>query len=110
MLSELEVSKKETSIMDRVKLETAIERETYRLVEQIREHMYDHTMIYLQRNQVEVDRDVADRVLQIAKNAIDDGLLSKLDFFKGNIDKVLTEFSETENPLEHGRPSRKPRG
>ena len=27
--------------MDRLKLETAIERETYRLVEQIREHMYD---------------------------------------------------------------------
>jgi hypothetical protein len=96
--------------MDRVKLETAIERETYRLVEQIREHMYDHTMIYLQRNQLDVDRDVADRVLQVAKNAVDDGLLSKLDFFKANIDKVLTEFTEVENPLEPGRPSKKPRG
>lgn len=95
--------------MDRIKLETAIERETYRLVEQIREHMYDHTMIYLQRNQVDVDRDAADRVLQIAKNAVDDGLLSKLDFFKSNIDKVLTEFAEVDNPLEHGRPSRKPK-
>lgn len=95
--------------MERAKLETAIERETYRLVEQIREHMYDHTMIYLQRNQVDVDRDTADRVLQIAKNAVDDGLLSKLDFFKGNIDKVLTEYTEVENPLELGKQSRKPR-
>jgi hypothetical protein len=57
-----------------------------------------------------VDRDVADRVLQVAKNAVDDGLLSKLDFFKANIDKVLTEFTEVENPLEPGRPSKKPRG
>jgi FlaG/FlaF family flagellin (archaellin) len=95
--------------MDRAKLETAIERETYRLVEQVREHMYDHTMIYLQRNQVDIDRDVADRILQIAKNAIDDGLLSKLDFFKANIDKVLTEYTEVENPLEPGRSPRKPR-
>jgi FlaG/FlaF family flagellin (archaellin) len=95
--------------MDRLKLETAIERETYRLVEQIREHMYDHTMIYLQRNQVDVDRDQADRVLQIAKNAVDDGLLSKLDFFKANIDRALTEYTDTENPLEHGKQSKKAR-
>jgi len=94
---------------DRLHLETAIERETYRLVEQIREHMYDHTMIYLQRNQVDVDREVADRILQIAKNAVDDGLLSKLDFYKANIDKALTEFTETENPLEHGKSSRRQR-
>lgn len=95
--------------MDRLKLETAIERETFRLVESIREHMYDHTMIYLQRNQVDMDRDQADRLLQIAKNAVDDGLLSKLDFFKAGIDKALTEFTDTENPLEPGRQSRKAR-
>lgn len=96
--------------MDRLKLETAIERETYRLVEQVREHMYDHTMIYIQRNQVDIDHAAAERVLQIAKNAVDDGLLSKLDFFKANIDKVLTEYTETENPLELGKPSKKVRG
>lgn len=95
--------------MDRLKFETEIEREVYKLVSQVREHMYDHTMIYLQRNQVGVDRDAADRILQIAKNAIDDGLMSKLDFFKAAIDKTITEFTEVENPLGPGKQSRKPR-
>lgn len=89
--------------MDRLKLETSIEREVFRLVEQIREHMYDHTMIYLNQRQSDIDRDVASRLLDIAKGAVDDGLYSKIDFFKKNIDGVLTEFTETENPLEHGR-------
>jgi FlaG/FlaF family flagellin (archaellin) len=95
---------------DRQKLETAIEREAYRLVEQIREHMYDHTMIYLNRNQVDIDRTVADQILTIAKNGVTDGLLSKLDFFKEKIDKVLTEYTETENPLQPGKPSKKAKG
>lgn len=95
--------------MDRNKLDTAIERETYRLVEQIKEHMYDHAMIYLLRQHPEIDRGVADTVLQVAKNAIENGLLTKLDFFKENIDKVLTEFTDVENPLEHGRSQRKQR-
>ena len=56
---------------------------------------------------MDVDRDQADRVLQIAKNAVDDGLLSKLDFFKANLDKVLTEYTDAENPLEPGRQSKK---
>ena len=83
--------------MERLQLETALEREAHKLVTQIREHMYDHTMLYLQRNHPDVDREVADRILQIAKNAVDDGLFSKIDFFNQGIDKALTEFTETES-------------
>lgn len=91
------------SMEDRTKLETAIERETYRFVEVIKEHMYDYTMIYLNRNQVDIDRQVADRLLQIAKAAVEDGLLSKMDFYKKGIDAALTEFTEAENPLPRGK-------
>lgn len=92
---------------DRSKLETAIERETYRFVEQIKEHMYDYTMLYLNRNQVDIDRQVADRLLNIAKSAVEDGLLSKMDFYKKGIEKALTEFTEAENPL---LPGKQPKG
>jgi len=93
--------------MDRQKLETAIEREVYKYIESLKEHMYDFTMIYLNRNQVPVDREQADKVLNIAKNAIEDGMLSKMDFFKKGIDGALAEFTEQENPLVRGKQSKK---
>ena len=81
--------------IERRKLDTAVEREVYKFVSQIREHMYDHTMIYLNRHQVDVDRDAAERVLIIAKNAVDDGLMGKLDMFKEGVDKVLDEYADS---------------
>lgn len=88
---------------DRAKLETIIEREVYKLVCQIKEHMYDHTMIYLNRTQSDIDRTAAEKVLQIAKNAIEDGFMTKVDFFKKAIDTPLNEYTETNtDPLQRG--------
>lgn len=84
------------------KLETEIEREAYNLVTQIKEHMYDHTMIYLNRANSNIDRETAHQILEIAKIAIEDGFMTKVDFFKKGIDHSLTVFTETENPLQRG--------
>jgi hypothetical protein len=93
--------------IDRKKLETAIESRVYKLVETLGEQMYDGTMIYLNRQQIDIDRQVADRLLVISKGALMSALLSHLDFFMKDIDKNLTEFTERENPLQHGKSSKK---
>lgn len=93
--------------MDRKKLETAIESRVYKFVELLTEQMYDGTMIYLGRNQIDIDRQVADRLLVIAKGAVMDAMLSHLDMFMKDMDKAITEFSEQENPLQHGKSSKK---
>lgn len=93
--------------MDRKKLETAIESRVYKFVEMLTEQMYDGTMIYLGRNQIDIDRQVADRLLAIAKGAAMDAMYSHLDMFMKDMDKAITEFSGQENPLLHGKSSKK---
>lgn len=93
--------------LDRKKLETLIEKKVYKLVETITEQMYDGTMIYLNRNQVDIDRQVADRLLAIARGAAMDAMLSHLDMFMRDMDKALVEFTEQENPLQPGKSSKK---
>lgn len=92
--------------MDRKKLETAIESRVYKFVEMLTEQMYDGTMIYLGRNQVDIDRQVADRLLAIAKGAAMDAMYSHLDMFMKDMDKAITEFSGQENPLQRGKSSK----
>lgn len=91
----------------RQKLETAIERETFRFIESIKEHMCDHVMIWLNRQNIDLDRQVAGRLLELAKTGIEDGMMSKMDLYKSGLDKVLTEFTETENPTEPGSSSQR---
>jgi DNA polymerase III gamma/tau subunit len=93
--------------MDRKKLETAIESRVYKFVEMLTEQMYDGTMIYLGRNQIDIDRQVADRLLAIAKGAAMDAMYSHLDMFMKDMDKAITEFSGQENPLPRGKSSKK---
>jgi hypothetical protein len=93
--------------MDRKKLETVIESKVYKLVELLGEQMSDGTMIYLGRNQIDIDRMVADRLLSIAKGAMMDALLAHLDMFMKDLDKALVEATGKENPLPHGKSSKK---
>lgn len=95
--------------MERDKLETAIEREAFKYVESLKEHMYDFTMIYIGRHQSPVDPKQAEIILNIAKSALEDGMLSKIDFFKKGIEGALTQFTEAENPLQPGKPLKKAR-
>lgn len=89
--------------MDRNRFETLLEREVYKFVSLIKEHMFDYTMIYLNRNNIDMDRQQAEMVLKIAQAAIEDGFLSKLDFFKKDMEQVLTEWTDEKNPLALGK-------
>ena len=72
--------------------------------------MFDYTMIYLNKVNSDVDRMVAQRLLEIAKGGLEDGINSKIDYvFKRKIDESLTEFTEQETPLvQPGKHKRKP--
>lgn len=86
--------------MDRNKLDTMIEREMFAYADMIKEHAFDFTMLYLNRNNIDIDRNVAARLLEIVKTAIEDGKTSKIDFVKKRVDKHLDEWTEQENPTQ----------
>lgn len=93
--------------MDRKVLETLIEKEVYVYFNEIKELMCDHTMIFLNKNNVAVDRDMVQGILNIAKAGLEDGMLSRMDKFKAKLDKGLEAFTETENPTLPTKPLKK---
>jgi hypothetical protein len=82
----------------RAKLDTKIERETFNLVNLIKEHVQDFTILYVRRNGIELDRDSMSKTLEIVRKGVEDAFLANIDRYKANIDGVLTEYTEQENP------------
>lgn len=93
------MSNNKPTSLERMKLETEIERAVFKFVNMIKEHLYDNTMLYLNRQQIDFPRDQAGKLLELAQSAVQDGLYSKIEFFKKDINKALDDFSEQENPL-----------
>jgi predicted solute-binding protein len=74
---------------DRVKLETAIEREVHNLVFKISEHVYDFVNLYVRKNNLPIDHDQMKAILQIVKMGVQDGELKQIDFFHRAIKDAL---------------------
>lgn len=87
---------------NRQKLETAIEKEVYRLVSEVKEAMQDFTVLYLRRNGAEPDQVTLNNVLHAAGLGIEDAYNKNIDRFHKNLDKELKELTQEENPLQHG--------
>lgn len=85
--------------MTRKKLETAIETETYKFITMIKESASDQVMIWVNRNRIDIDLALVQRILDQYKTALDNECISKMDIFMKGLDKGLTKFTETENPL-----------
>lgn len=90
--------------MDRIKLDTVIEKEVHTLVRNIREHMYDFTHLYIRRNNIPLDHAQVEEVLKIAKLAVDDGEMSKIGMFHEKLKVSLDKFAGEENPTPHSEP------
>jgi hypothetical protein len=84
--------------MDRMQLNTKIERALHKLINIISEHVYDFTHVYFMRRKEEIDRPTMERVLEVVKLAIADGFQSKIGIFNKEIDQALKEFTLEENP------------
>ena len=85
---------------DRKKLETAIEREVFKLLRMIKEHTRDFTILKIRRQGLDVDGPTMAAVLDTVDQAIMDGFHVHIDRFNKGLDKSLSEFSDEENPLQ----------
>lgn len=92
---------------DRIKLETAIEREVHNLVFKISEHVHDFVNLYVRKNNLPIDHDQMKVILQIVKMGVQDGELKQIDFFHRAIKDALERelgttdevpFTKTELP------------
>lgn len=85
--------------MDRKKLETKVERQTYKFLTMIKESASDTVMLWANRNRVDIDMRLLQTVLDQYKAALEAEYLSKIDHLMKNLDKDLEEFAGEENPL-----------
>lgn len=84
---------------DRKKLETAVEREVFKLVRSLKDHTRDFTVLKMRRTGGDYDNETMARVLDTVDQAIMDGFHVHIDRFMKGLDKSLSEFSDEENPL-----------
>lgn len=85
--------------MDRKKLETAVEGQTFKFISMIKESASDVVMSWANRNRVDIDNVLLQKILDQYKAAIQSEYLGKVDFFLKNLDKDFEEFAGQENPL-----------
>jgi len=86
---------------ERVKLETAIEKEVFNLLRTVKDHTRDFTVLKIRRQHGEVDRETMALVLDTVDDAIMGGFHLHIDNFMKNLDKSLSKFSDEDNPLPH---------
>lgn len=73
--------------MENKKLQAAIERELHTFVENIKEHAVDFTVLYVRRNlKDQIDSAQMAKILEIVRQAMDDGFMNTVDSFLGKID------------------------
>lgn len=95
--------------MDRKKLETAVERQTYKFLTMIKESASDAVMLWANRNRVDIDTVLLQRILDQYKTALEGEYLGKVDIFMKGLDKDLEKFSGEDNPLLlTGEPAKQP--
>ncbi len=95
--------------MNRKKLETIIESKSYEFLNMIKESASDSVMMWINRNRVDIDLALAQRILDQYKAALENEALSKMDIFLKKLDKDLAEFSGTESETLTAKPEVKPR-
>jgi hypothetical protein len=76
------------------KLTTEIEKTIHGHVQTIKESSIDFVVLYIRRNNINVDRDSLAKILEVFRIAIDNEHLNNVDKFLQNLDKTLTEFSK----------------
>lgn len=83
----------------RVKLDTAIEREVHRFVRNISEGVYDRVQMYARKNSLPVEQDVLNHILKTVQVVISELELKNIDAFHSNIKRELDDYTGEENPI-----------
>ena len=76
---------------------TDIEKAVHKYLENVKEMSVDSTVLYIQRNNIPVDRDSMMKTIEVFKTALDSQQMQQLDRFVVELDKTLkTVFDENE--------------
>lgn len=85
------------------KLREKIERSFHNLLtNEVKEHLVDFVVLYVQRNKMPVDRDAMTQILEVVRIAIDDAFHQNIDRCMDGLAPALEEFVSDANPLAGG--------
>jgi len=76
------------------KLTTEIERTLHKHMQTIKESAVDFTVLYIRRNNIDVDRDSLAKICDVFRKAIDNEHLNHVDRFLAELDKSLTDVAD----------------
>jgi phosphopentomutase len=76
------------------KLTTEIEKQLHKHMQTIKESSVDFTVLYIRRNNIDVDRDSLAKICEVFRKAIDSEHLNHVDRFLTGLDKALTAVTE----------------
>lgn len=86
--------------MDKQTLKAKIEKTFHKLVvNQIKEQIIDFTVLYVRRNNMDVDRESMTKILEVIRVAVDDAFYKSIDSTMNTIDGDLQTFMDEANPL-----------
>ena len=78
----------------KVKLNTAIESVLHKHQQRVKEGIQDFTILYLRKNNINVDQDSLVVIQDVHRKAFDAQNMEKLDLLMRELDEALNEFVE----------------
>ncbi len=92
----------ETTMTDenRVKLDTAIEKEVHKLVHSISEGVYDRVQLQARKQNLPIEPEVLTHILKMVQISITEFEFKNIDRFHANIKQKLDDYVGEENPTD----------
>ena len=78
----------------KAKVMTEIEKATHKYVEIVKEMAVDAAVLYIQKNNIPVDRDSMNKTIEVFKMALDSQQMQHLDRYVRDLQKVLDTVVE----------------
>ena len=81
----------------KVKVMTDIEKAVHKYIEIVKEMSVDSTVLYIQKNNIPVDRDSMNKTIEVFKMALDSQQMQQMDRLVRDLEKALaTVLTEDE--------------
>lgn len=85
---------------NRVKLDTAIEKEVHKLVHSISEGVYDRVQLQARKQNLPIEPEVLTHILKMVQISITEFEFKNIDRFHANIKQKLDDYVGEENPTD----------
>ena len=85
---------------NRIKLDTAIEKEVHRLVHSISEGVYDRVQLQARKENLPIEPELLTHLLKMVQVSITEFEFKNIDRFHSSIKQKLDDYVGEENPTE----------